>query len=330
MRGLPDPIGIIGPGRMGQGIALAFAMAGCRVMLLDLKPRTHQQFAAVQQQFMVDFSRETQLLSYLGLVSSAEAATMADRVTIQPPDQAADIPPLALYFEAVPEVREIKEDCFRWLSKWVDPDAIIASTTSTFLVDELSQSVQNPSRFVNAHWLNPAHLMPLVEVSTGETTSEDTVERLVAWLRAIGKVPVCMKASPGYIVPRIQALAMNEAARLVEEGVASAADVDEAVRVGFGLRFAVLGLTEFIDWGGGDILYYADKYLSETIDSERFKAPDIIDQNMRENRRGLRDGDGFYDYASRDIDDYRRQRLTELVGMLRHLKLLPKTGDAGR
>lgn len=230
MRGLPDPIGIIGPGRMGQGIALAFAMAGCRVMLLDLKPRTHQQFAAVQQQFMVDFSRETQLLSYLGLVSSAEAATMADRVTIQPPDQAADIPPLALYFEAVPEVREIKEDCFRWLSKWVDPDAIIASTTSTFLVDELSQSVQNPSRFVNAHWLNPAHLMPLVEVSTGETTSEDTVERLVAWLRAIGKVPVCMKASPGYIVPRIQALAMNEAARLVEEGVASAADVDEIGR----------------------------------------------------------------------------------------------------
>ena len=125
--------------------------------------------------------------------------------------------------------------------------AVVASTTSTLNVDELAEMVTEPKRFLNAHWLNPAHLMPLVEVAVGAATSEAAYAALHDSLSAIGKVPVRCAASPGYIVPRIQALAMNEAARLVEEGVASSEDVDTAVRVGFGLRFAVLGLLEFID-----------------------------------------------------------------------------------
>ena len=104
--------------------------------------------------------------------------------------------------------------------------------------------------------------MPLVEIAVGQHTSPETVQSMRAMLEGLGKVPVVCSASPGYIVPRIQALAMNEAARLVQEGVASAEDIDTAVRVGFGLRFAVLGLLEFIDWGGNDILYYASGHLS--------------------------------------------------------------------
>ncbi len=89
-------------------------------------------------------------------------------------------------------------------------------------------------------------------------------------------------ARPGYIVPRIQALAMNEAARMVEEGVASAEDIDKAIKYGFGFRFAVLGLLEFIDWGGGDILYYASRYLTGALGSERYAAPEIVERNMNE------------------------------------------------
>ena len=92
---------------------------------------------------------------------------------------------------------------------------------------------------------------------------------------------------PGYIVPRIQALAMNEAARMVEEGVASAEDIDKAIKYGFGFRFAVLGMLEFIDWGGGDILYYASRYLTQALGSERYAAPEIVERNMREGRIGL-------------------------------------------
>ena len=123
-------------------------------------------------------------------------------------------------------------------------------------------------------------------------------------LKQIGKVPVVCNARAGYIVPRIQALAMNEAARMVEEGVASAEDIDIAIRTGFGLRFSVLGLLEFIDWGGGDILFYASQYLEKELGS-RYSAPKIISENMQNNRNGLREKQGFYNYVDMDIDAYK-------------------------
>jgi 3-hydroxybutyryl-CoA dehydrogenase len=141
----------------------------------------------------------------------------------------------------------------------------------------------------------------------------------VALLEAIGKVPVVCKASPGFIVPRLQALAMNEAARLVEEGVASAEDIDKATLYGFGFRFAVLGVLEFIDWGGGDILYHASRYLTDATGSERFAAPKIVQDNMAAGRTGVRERAGFLDYTSMDIETYRRQRLAAFVALLKHI-----------
>jgi 3-hydroxybutyryl-CoA dehydrogenase len=114
---------------------------------------------------------------------------------------------------------------------------------------------------------------------------------------------------------------MNEAARMVDEGVASAADIDKAIRYGFGFRYAVLGLLEFIDWGGGDILYYASRYLEGALGSDRYRAPDVISRNMQEGRIGLRTGAGFLDYSGLDVDAYRDQRLAALVEMLRHYRL---------
>ena len=133
-------------------------------------------------------------------------------------------------------------------------------------------------------------------------------------------MPVVCAARPGYIVPRIQALAMNEAARMVEEGVASAEDIDKAIKYGFGFRFAVLGMLEFIDWGGGDILYYASRYLTQALGNERYAAPEIVERNMREGRIGLKTGTGFLDYDGLDVDAYRRERLKAFVAMLGHLR----------
>jgi 3-hydroxybutyryl-CoA dehydrogenase len=129
-------------------------------------------------------------------------------------------------------------------------------------------------------------------------------------------MPVVCAARPGFIVPRIQALAMNEAARMVEEGVASAEDIDKAIKYGFGIRYAVLGMLEFIDYGGGDILYYASRYLTEALGSPRYAAPPIIERNMREGNIGLKTGKGFLDYQNLDIEAYRSQRLKALVDML--------------
>jgi 3-hydroxybutyryl-CoA dehydrogenase len=114
---------------------------------------------------------------------------------------------------------------------------------------------------------------------------------------------------------------MNEAARMVEEGVASAEDIDKAIRYGFGFRYAIMGLLEFIDWGGGDILYYASRYLEGALGSDRYRAPEVISRNMQDGRIGMRTGSGFLDYAGLDLDAYREQRLAELVELLRHFGL---------
>src|ERR1700687_1219075 len=104
-----------------------------------------------------------------------------------------------------------------------------------------------------------------------------------------------------------------------EEEVAGADEIDKAIKYGFGFRFAVLGMLEFIDWGGGDILFYASRYLTKALDSERYAAPEIVERNMREGRIGLRTGQGFLDYENLDLDAYRRDRLRALVAMLNQL-----------
>jgi len=133
---------------------------------------------------------------------------------------------------------------------------------------------------------------------------------------------VLCAARPGFIVPRIQAVAMNEAARMVEEGVASAEEIDKAVKYGFGLRFAVLGLLEFVDWGGGDILYYASRYLTKALDNERYAAPEIVERNMREGNIGMKTGRGFLDYDKIDLESHRLERLAAFTTLLRDFGLV--------
>jgi 3-hydroxybutyryl-CoA dehydrogenase len=308
---------------MGQGIALAFAYSGHAVTLVDLKPRPPSQFAELEAKAGQALRRDLEFLLAVGALPSGVERT-ADRVRFVSADGAeAAIAEADVLFEAVPETLDAKRVGLDAISRFGRSEALVASTTSTFDANVLAGLVTLPERFANAHWLNPAHLMPLVEVSPCKKTSAAALERLVGLLRSIGKVPVVCASSPGYIVPRIQALAMNEAARMVEEGVASAEDIDTAIRVGFGLRFAVLGLLEFIDWGGGDILYYASRNLAQNLDPARFAAPGIIERNMSERRRGLQDGQGFFDYRSQDVEGYRTDRLAAFVALLRHRHLMP-------
>jgi 3-hydroxybutyryl-CoA dehydrogenase len=315
-------IACLGAGRMGRGIAVAFAYAGHAVTMIDVKPRSPDQFTALKADALGEVHKTLASLARFGLLTDGDADAVVARVSVvSSPNMATALAGASLIFEGVPEVVELKREVLAAASKCVGPEIIIASTTSTILVDDLSDSVAHPGRFLNVHWLNPAYLIPLVEISPGAVTDPAITARVKAMLEGIGKVPVVCAATPGFIVPRIQALAMNEAARMVEEGVASAEDIDKAIRYGFGFRYAVLGLLEFIDWGGGDILYYASRYLEGALGSDRYRAPEVISRNMREGRIGLRSGAGFMDYSGLDVDAYREQRLAALVDMLRHFKL---------
>ncbi len=315
-------VACLGAGRMGRGIAVAFAYAGHAVTLIDVKARSDEQFEALRAEALAEVRKTLASLSHFGLLAEQDVDRIAARITVVPvKDMAANLAGAGLVFEGVPEIVDLKREILAQASKCVGPEVVIASTTSTILVDDIAGAVVNRERFLNVHWLNPAYLIPLVEISPGVATDPDVTAKVKLILEGIGKVPVVCAASPGFIVPRIQALAMNEAARMVEEGVASAEDIDKAVRYGFGFRYAVLGLLEFIDWGGGDILYYASRYLEGALGSDRYRAPEVISRNMREGRIGLRTGAGFIDYSSLDIDAYRERRLAELVDLLRHFRL---------
>jgi 3-hydroxybutyryl-CoA dehydrogenase len=316
------PIACLGAGRMGRGIAVAFAYAGHTVTMIDIKPRTPEQFAKLKDDALGEVKATLATMSKLGMLGDREAEIVIGRVEVVPANESSTtLAETGLVFEGVPEIVELKREVLRAASRAVGADVIIASTTSTILVDDLSGAVDNPKRFLNAHWLNPAYLIPLVEISPGAATDPNVVAELKALLEGTGKVPVVCAATPGFIVPRIQALAMNEAARMVDEGVASAEEIDKAIRYGFGFRYAVLGLLEFIDWGGGDILYYASRYLEGALGSDRYRAPEVIARNMEQGRIGLRTGAGFLDYTGMNVDAYREQRLGALVDMLRHFKL---------
>jgi 3-hydroxybutyryl-CoA dehydrogenase len=323
-------IGAVGAGRMGQGIAIAFAIAGHDIVLIDAKDRPVADLQILAHNARRAIGGDLDFLVSCEAMTRDQAAQAMARIAIVGrADAAAALGGCDVLFEGVPETVAAKADCFAFVSAHVPDGCIIASTTSTIDPDTLAVLVTRPERFLNAHWLNPAHLMPLVELSPAAATDPAVLSRMKALLVTIGKMPIVCKGA-GYIVPRIQALAMNEAARMVEEGVATAQDIDAAIRVGIGLRFGVLGMLEFSDWGGGDILYHASAFLAGKIDAHRFEAAAIVRQNMEKGRTGLRDGAGFYDYDGVDVDAYRTGRLTEFVTALRQKKLMPKfAGQAG-
>jgi len=313
---------------MGIGISQVFAYAGYEVDLLDIKDRPPEDARRVLDEASRQIAANLRFMASIGLLDESASEAVGAQIRYHDAANMESILPEADFlFEAVPEILDSKRAAFARIGELVRPDCVIASTTSTFLVDTLAGFVPLPERFVNTHWLNPAYLIPLVEVSPGARTAEDALDRVFLLLQEAGKAPVRCAASPGFIVPRIQAVAMNEAARIVEEGAATPEAVDQASRIGFGLRFAVLGLLEFIDWGGGDILYYADKYLQEALGSDRFAPPAIVVGNMEKGNTGMKAGQGFYNFADRDVALYQQETMRKFVDLLKHLGYLPKLAD---
>lgn len=318
-----ETIAVLGAGRMGRGIATAFAYAGHPVRLLDAKERPAAQAEALGRDALAEIDASLAAMADWGAFDDALRPQVMRRIGYAARRHAAAaLAGADVIFEAVPEVLDAKRDAFAFVAAHAPATALLASTTSTFLVSELAALVAHPQRFLNAHWLNPAHVVPLVELSAHALTDAQATRALVALLGRIGKVPVQCAAAPGYIVPRLQSLIMNEAARMIEQGVASAEQIDRATRYGLGFRFANLGVVEFIDFGGNDILYYASRYLAHALGDERYASPAIVDRHMREGRNGLRDGRGFLDYAGVDLDAYRRDTLARMLAMLRHVGLL--------
>ena len=312
----------VGAGRMGRGIAISFAYAGHRIALVDLRRRTPEAWQALREQAQAEIRGALQALARLGAIAAGQIPQIEARVElVDAAGAAAALAAAELVFEGVPETMEAKGEAFAFINRHCSDEAILTSTTSSILVTQLAGLVSKPERFLNMHWLNPAYLIPVVELSTHAGTSEAVLARTRALMEGIGKLPVVCGPAPGYIVPRLQALVMNEAARMVEEGIATAEEIDKATRFGLGLRFAALGVVEFIDFGGCDILHHASREMAGSIDAQRYRAPAIVGRMMEEGRLGLKSGSGFYEYGDRDVAAYRLDVLSRVLGQLRHAGL---------
>ncbi len=313
---MTQTIAVLGAGRIGRQIALAFALGGCRVRLVDMKDG---RAAADAERTLADARREMTrdaglMVEEQVVVAAAATAALArieERVGL---DGLADC---EFVQEALPESVELKRAALARLGPLLAPDAIVASTSSTISPSHLGDALLGPARFLIAHWLNPAHIIPLVDVVPGPATATATVDRTLALLERLGKVPVKCKDSPGFIGPRLQVLLMNEAVRLVEEGVATPQDVDRAFRAGMGFRYASIGIFEFIDWGGVDILYRASRYMTEALGDARFAPAKLVEDKMARRELGPKTGRGFYDYAGDRREAFETEKVRALLRRLR-------------
>jgi len=324
----------LGAGRMGRGLATALAYANIKVTVLDARQRTPEAQSDLAQQGHAEVLANMGMLAQLGAFDEAFAQPLAQRVQWADAAQAPEVLADADWvFEGVTETLQAKQDALELCNQHCRDDAILTSTTSSILVTQLAPLVHRPERFFNMHWLNPAFLIPVVEISTHPDTSADAVQRTRALLQSMGKLPVVCGPAPGYVVPRLQALMMNEAARMVDEGIISAQDMDIATRYGLGLRFAALGVLEFIDFGGADILYHASRELAASVSAERYATPDIIERMMHNQQLGLKTGQGFFSYQPSESAAYRLDAMTRVMAMLRHTDMwrppvLPERNDS--
>ena len=196
-------VAALGAGRMGRGIAHVFAYAGHEVRLIDVKPRSAADRERIEREALGEIDSTLAMLASLGAFDDAERPRILQRIRFAGRDEAsAALADSDVIFEGVPEVMDAKREAFAFACEHVRDDAILASTTSTMLVAQLAGLVTHAARFLNAHWLNPAYLVPLVELSPHPGTDPNALQRLKALLERIGKVPVVCAPAPGVIVPR--------------------------------------------------------------------------------------------------------------------------------
>lgn len=309
---------IIGPGRMGLGIALSFALRNAPVRIIDGKERSFDEYETVERNAKKELYSNLKFLKKAGYLKSDLKKVMSNisfSYEIKEENLEGDF-----IFEAIPEKPNLKIELYKKISPYVHREAILASTTSTIDIKTLKQGFIHPDKLLITHWLNPAFIIPLVEIAFSNETDPHSIQHMKNLLKRIGKVPVVLKDSPGFIIPRIQAVAMNEAVRILEEGVATPEDIDRAIKTGFGFRLCAFGLLEFIDMGGLDILYYADDFLHSAFKSERFKVPKLIKEKMEKGETGPRTGKGIYEYKDVEIKTLFERKYRDLIKLLRFVK----------
>lgn len=281
-------IAVIGAGLMGHGIALEFAAHDYEVTLHD---QSEAQLARARASIAEGLAR----LVAAGRISQEIADAAPARISFETDLQSA-VAEADLIIEAVSENLEVKQAIFRDIDAWAPAHAIIASNSSTFMPSLLGSVTKRPERVMVAHYFNPPHLLPLVELVPGTQTSAETVATLRALYEGIGKSPVVIrKEAPGFVGNRMQMAIFREALAIVAAGIATPEDVDTIIKTGFGRRLSVAGVFEIFDAAGLDVTLAVADQLFPSIDTAA-TAPSLLRDKVAQGDLGLKTGKGFYDW----------------------------------
>ena len=306
-------VGVVGTGTMAPGIAVAFAAAGRPVVLWGR--RTDRVAAALETAAAM-----ARLLEEEGLAGSADEVV----ARIEGADDVTRLAAADVVVEAVAEDLATKHEVLAAVEQAIAPHALFATNTSGLRVTDIAAPLRHRDRVVALHFWNPAHLMPIVEVAGGEHAAAGRVAEAADLVRAIGKVPVVLHHEVlGFLGTRMQQAVVREAIALLDAGVASAADIDLAVRTSFGVRFPAIGPLESADISGLDVIGAIHAYLLSDLDRSTVPQRALTDRVARGDL-GVKSGRGFHEWpgdraaeviARRDRELVRRARLVAAEGL---------------
>lgn len=280
-------VAVIGAGTMGHGIAQVAAMSGSGVTLTDAEPEALEPALARIRDNLAGAVTRGKLRADV-----ADAALARIRLAA---DLGAAVAGADLVIEAVIEDLDTKRDVFRRVAVAAPPGATLATNTSSLSVARIAEAVPAPGRVVGMHFFNPVHIMKLVEVVRHDRADERHVDRVVELARAMGKEPIVVRDSPGFASSRLGVVLGLEAMRMVEQGVASAGDIDKAMELGYGHPMGPLRVTDLV---GLDVRLAIATYLHRELGDPHYAPPAILADKVQRGELGKKTGKGFYEWPS--------------------------------
>jgi len=278
-------IAVIGAGTMGHGIAQVAAIAGYQTRLTDTSP---DALAAAMSRVAANLTGAVSR----GKITQQDADAATARI-VTAADVAAAAADADLVIEAVAESLPVKEELFRQLDAAVSDSAILATNTSSLSVTRIANATRRPDRVVGMHFFNPVHLMKLVEVITPEQSDPGVVAATREAAGRMGKTTILVRDAPGFASSRLGVVLGLEAMRMVEQGVASAADIDTAMELGYGHPMGPLRLTDLV---GLDVRLHIAEYLHRELRDPKFEPPRILRDKVRRGELGKKTNRGFYEW----------------------------------
>ena len=280
-------VGMAGAGSMGAGIAQVAATAGFEVRVVDVND-------AIWARAEATIRKSLERIVKKGTLTEAEMGEILGRISFS--TDVASLAGVPFIFEAVFEDLNVKKELFGKLDAVCGADTIYASNTSSIAITEMAALVKNPANFIGMHFFNPVPMMKLVEVIPALQTNPAIKDLALSMAAKIGKTAITCKDTPGFVVNRLFVPYILDAVRLLEEGVASAEDIDTAMKLGCGMP---MGPLEFQDFAGADIGYHVGNIFYEYMKEARFAPPGLLRNMIKAGYLGRKTGKGFYDYTEK-------------------------------